>query len=265
MMPRLVRLSVAVVALLIQAPIVAQTTGVPAPGPARRVDRAQLMRDVETLAAPAFEGRLTGTPGASKARQWIVDQFRAIKLTPAGAQEYLQPFTFNSRDTPRASRPPYRTAMLPPTSSDGSLAVSRAHGRLSSPRTRPPGHSDYLYPGADDNARASRRCWPPLATLSALRRESDRICRADAEEPRRRARAHRFRAAPDAQCHEYQPDMLSRNARTRFTRRARPRAMAEAALQTQARASVNILFGHDRPTDRGGPEDWTHSSDHDHP
>ena len=31
----------------------------------------------------------------------------------------------------------------------------------------------------------------------------------------------------------------------------------------QTRASVRILFGHDRPTDRGRVlEDWTHSSDH---
>jgi hypothetical protein len=56
--------------LVLQLPLAAQRA------PVRYVDRAQLMRDLTVLASAEFEGRRTGTPGALKARQWIVEQFR---------------------------------------------------------------------------------------------------------------------------------------------------------------------------------------------
>src|SRR5688572_25478046 len=91
--------------------VVFQLSLTAAQSPARHVDREQLMRDLTTLASPAFEGRRTGTPGALKARQWIVEQFRGAGLSPAGASEYLQPFTFSTTDR-RALLPggqPFRT------------------------------------------------------------------------------------------------------------------------------------------------------------
>src|SRR5687767_6668823 len=66
--------------------------------PARHVDRSQLMRDVGTLASPAFEGRRTGSPGGLKARDWIRQQFSSIGLAPAGGQGFEQSFSFAARD-----------------------------------------------------------------------------------------------------------------------------------------------------------------------
>ena len=45
--------------LLVQAPLTAQAIAA-ADAAARHVDRAQLMRDVDTLSASAFEGRRAG-------------------------------------------------------------------------------------------------------------------------------------------------------------------------------------------------------------
>ena len=58
--------------------------------------------------------------------------------------------------------------------------------------------------------------------------------------------------------------MVSRNDRNEIYAAGTSHApwLRPLLLDVQARASVNILFGHDRPTGRSGLEDWTHSSDH---
>jgi Tol biopolymer transport system component len=59
------------------------------------ISEADLKRDVEWLADPARDGRMTGTPGAQAAAQWIADYFLKIGLKPLG-KDFLFPFEFNS-------------------------------------------------------------------------------------------------------------------------------------------------------------------------
>jgi hypothetical protein len=271
---RLLLLSLGMAALLSLAPVGAQVTDIPAAGTATRlVDRAQLMRDVETLAAPAFEGRRTGTPGALKARQWLVDQFRAIGLTAAGTEEYLQPFTFSTWD---------REALLPggrPFRTDYAAAnvIGRVAGREARARLLVvTAHYDHLgirdgvlFPGADDNASGV------AALLAAARhfarnppRHSIMFAALDAEE----LGLHGARALVDsallsrrAVAMNINLDMVSRNDRNEIYAAGTYHApwLVPILQDVQTRASVKILFGHDRPMDRaGGLEDWTHSSDH---
>lgn len=49
---------------------------------------------IETLASPAFEGRLTGSAGYDKAAAYAAGQFKAYGLTPGGTDGYLQPVAF---------------------------------------------------------------------------------------------------------------------------------------------------------------------------
>jgi Zn-dependent M28 family amino/carboxypeptidase len=266
-------LSLGVAALLIQAPLIAQATAASAvEAPARHVDRAQLMRDVETLAAPAFEGRRTGTPGALKARQWLVDQFRAIGVTAGGTQEYLQPFTFSTRET-RALLPGGR-----PFHVDYSAAnvIGRVPGRETRARMLViTAHYDHLgtrdgvlYPGADDNASG-------VAVLLAAARHFVRnpsrhpmvFAALDAEElGLRGARALIDSAlvSRSAVAMNINLDMVSRNDRHDIYAAGTSHApwLRPLLQDVQMRTPVNILFGHDRPMDRGGGlEDWTRSSD----
>ena len=252
---------------LVQAPLTAQTTAA-----ARHVDRAQLMRDVEALSAPAFEGRRTGTPGALKARQWLVDQFSDIGLAPGGTEAYLQPFTFSARaaSAPRRGNRP----------GGGDYAAANVIGRIPGRETPErmfvvTAHYDHLgirddvpYPGADDNAS-----W--VAVMLAAARHFVRnppqhtvmFAALDAEELGLRGARTLVDSAllsPGAVALNVNLDMVSRNDRneiyaagTSHTPWLRP-----LLLDAQARASVNILFGHDRPMGRSGIEDWTHSSDH---
>lgn len=229
---------------------------------ARLVDRAQLMRDVTTLAAPNFEGRQAGRPGGVKARQWLAGQFTAIKLTPPGPNGYVQLFSFSDGGTEYL----------------GGNVVGRIAG--TDPRARlivVTAHYDHLgvrngsmYRGADDNASGV------AALLAAARyfranppRHSMVFAALDAEEGggshENGARTLVSTLSPAAVALNVNLDMVSRSdareiyaAGTYHTPRLKP-----ILEEVQQRAPVKLLFGHDRPeAAAGGPEDWTLESDH---
>src|SRR5580698_8129942 len=57
---------------------------------------------VEYLASDELKGRLPGTPGFEQATQYVVEQFKAIGLKPAGGDGYLQPIKLLSLRTDNA-------------------------------------------------------------------------------------------------------------------------------------------------------------------
>jgi aminopeptidase YwaD len=57
----------------------------------------ELVADVRQLAAPAMEGRASGTAGAERAARYIADRFRALGLRPGGdGASFFQPFVFST-------------------------------------------------------------------------------------------------------------------------------------------------------------------------
>ncbi|MFO7616990.1 MAG: M28 family metallopeptidase [Bacteroidales bacterium] len=60
---------------------------------ARRIAGADLMKIVEELASPAYEGRLTGSPGYRKAAEYLALEFESIGLQPYSQDGYFQEFT----------------------------------------------------------------------------------------------------------------------------------------------------------------------------
>ena len=52
---------------------------------------------VETLAADDMEGRDTGSPGYARAADYVIQQFRAAGLQPAGTEGFRQPIDFQVR------------------------------------------------------------------------------------------------------------------------------------------------------------------------
>ncbi|MEO1086953.1 MAG: hypothetical protein AAFY88_22180, partial [Acidobacteriota bacterium] len=67
--------------LLSTIPVAAETAADAAAGP--------LQRDVFELAAPALEGRMTGTDGARKAAAYIVAELEALGAVPLPGQDSL--------------------------------------------------------------------------------------------------------------------------------------------------------------------------------
>jgi len=65
--------------------LAAAATAIAAPALAQQtVSPERLSADVKTLASDAFEGRAPGTPGETKTIDWLVAQFKAMKLAPGG-------------------------------------------------------------------------------------------------------------------------------------------------------------------------------------
>jgi hypothetical protein len=246
----------------------------PAPSPASisYVNRGQLMRDVTTLASPAFEGRGPGTPGGLKAREWIVGEFRTAGLSAAGTDDFLQPFAlWGSAPSPQA-----------PNSSDatGPMAaniVGRIPGRGATQKLLlVTAHYDHLglrngvlFPGADDNASGV------AALLAAARyfvrnppRHPMVFVAFDAEETGLRG-ARAFVSSRLVTSGEIglvvNLDMVSRGrandifaAGTAYSPWLTP-----LLKEVQSRSAVTIRMGHDRPEASAGDlEDWTHLSDH---
>ncbi len=241
---------------------------------ARHVDRAQLMRDVTTLASPSFEGRRTGTAGNSKAREWIAQQFASISLTSTNGSGLVQPFTFATREI-RAILPggrPYRTEY------QAANIVGRLPGRDPNAATIViTAHYDHmgiqegvLYPGADDNgsgvaallaaARHFRTAQPRHSIVFAAL-DGEELGQYGAQALLASDRLPRGRVGLNINL-----DMVSRNdAHEIYAAGSYYSPWQIPILQdVQTRSSVKILFGHDRPAGRasGGLEDWTHSSDH---
>ncbi|HEY3600979.1 MAG TPA: M28 family peptidase [Chthoniobacterales bacterium] len=59
------------------------------------ITKPDLEHEVEWLADPKRDGRMTGTVGTQASAQWLADYFRKIGLQPLG-KDFLFPFEFNS-------------------------------------------------------------------------------------------------------------------------------------------------------------------------
>ncbi|MCK0123331.1 M28 family peptidase [Gelidibacter sp. F2691] len=55
-----------------------------------------LLVHIKTLSSDAFEGRRTGTPGAEKAKNYIIKRYSRLHVLPFAA-DYQQPFSFTAR------------------------------------------------------------------------------------------------------------------------------------------------------------------------
>lgn len=223
---------------------------------ARRLDAERLMRSVRVLASRDFEGRQTGTPGALKARAWLVDRFNDSGLAPAG-QDYLLPFTVAGRR--READAANVAALCPGTSGTDRVIVVSAHYDHLGVR------NGQLHPGADDNA-SGVALLVELARLcsQAAFRHTLLFVAFDAEE-QGLGGARAFLASPPVARNRIalnvNLDMVARGdkgelyaAGTGLYPQLRP-LLAEVA----ARAPVKLLFGHDEPGT--GRDDWTHQSD----
>lgn len=257
-------------ALTVQMSPSADAAPTPA-GPSRYVDRARLIRDVYTLAAPAFEGRRTGTPGARGARDWLAREFEAIGLEPGGTDEYLQSFTIPAREPgaipdESAGAAEYMAANV----------VGQVTGLVTRNRTLVvTAHYDHLgiragvlYPGADDNASgvavllaAARYLTqnPPRHTVVFAALDAEELGLHGAQ-----ALLDSRLVSPPAMIALINLDMVGRSDRNEVYAAGTSHSpwLRPVLEDVQTRASVQIRFGHDQPRDALGLEDWTHASDH---
>jgi hypothetical protein len=259
MMRRFAARVVVGLALLAAAPaFVAAQPAAPAP----LFTPEQLMADVTTLAAPAMEGRGTGTPGNAKAREWILAQFKSAGLAPLGSA-YQLPFSVQRRQQGGSAAPAEGINLA---------GLCRGTGAKDHDIIVISAHYDHLgvrdgaiYHGADDNASG-------VAVLVALARQCAKtpwmhdalFVSFDAEELGLQG-ARAFVAQPpvakERMAINVNLDMVARGDRGELfvagtSHSPRLRTVVQPVAE---RSSIKVVFGHDSG---GGQDDWTTQSDH---
>jgi len=222
------------------------------------VDRAALLRDLETLASDAMEGRLVGTPGSARAREFIVKRFKEAGIQPFGSS-YEQPFKFTGRGD-QAERV-------------GVNVVGVIRGRRTTDRyIAVTAHYDHLgvrngqvFNGADDNASGVAALLAVAARLKDDRPTHSIVFVAfDAEEAGLRG-ARAFVGAPpvplDAIALNVNLDMVARDAgNVLFASGTSHYPYLKPLLANVAQPPVVLKFGHDVADAK--EDDWTRDSDH---
>jgi hypothetical protein len=193
----------------------------------------ELMTAIQTLAAPAMEGRRTGTPGNAKAREWIIDQLRSAGLTPLG-DAYRMRFTFERDGTNYDGVNLGGVCRGTGAKDDGAMIITAHYDHLARQCRQSPWTHDAVFVAFDaeeqglQGARAFVAAPPIAKNRLAININMDMVARGDKGELYIAGTHHR-------------PALKS--------------ALAPAA----GRAPIKLLFGHDSG---GGQEDWTTQSDH---
>jgi peptidase M28-like protein len=213
-------------------------------------DTASLMHEVRVLAADSMEGRKAGTPGGARARRYLVQRLRALKLAPLG-KDLEQPFDGGIN----------LLAVIPGTGLSGRYIVLSAHyDHLGTVRGQ-------VYNGADDNASGTAAV---LAIAAELRRKplthSVIVALFDAEEAGllgARAFVATRPVAPSTIALDVNLDMVGHSERGELwaAGTARYPALLPALTAVRERAPIRLLLGHDRSGVRG-QQDWSLDSDH---
>lgn len=223
------------------------------------VDTARLMADLRVLAADSMEGRAADSDGSAKARAYLLERFREVRLSPI-ADSFERPFTFAARDGAEGSGVNVVGVIRGTAMPEQYIVVTAHYDHLGV-------RDGVVYNGADDNASGTAAL---LAVAEHLRvnppRHSIIIAALDAEEVGLRG-ARAFvddpPVAKTAIVANLNLDMVSRNdagelwiAGTHHYPKLLP--LVEEVAE---RAPVTLRIGHDRPG-VAGEDDWTMLSDH---
>jgi Zn-dependent M28 family amino/carboxypeptidase len=229
------------------------------------IDGTQLLRDLETLAADNMEGRLVGTPGSARAREYLLKRFKESGIEPLGAS-YERPFSFQRRGG-GAER-------------SGVNLVGMVRGRRDPARyIAITAHYDHLgirngqvFNGADDNASGVAALLAVAARLSADKPDHSILFAAvDAEESGLHGARALLREPPvprESIVLNVNLDMVARDVNNvLFAVGTSQYPFLKPYLADVARPPVVLRFGHDTPPAPGtkpgsGEDDWTRDSDH---
>jgi Zn-dependent M28 family amino/carboxypeptidase len=220
-------------------------------------DSVRIMADLELLSHDSLQGRRTGEPGNTLARDYLLAAFQEAGLQepPAG---FVQPFEFTGRrDTTQVVQGANVVGWVPGTDLSLGAIVLTAH--FDHVGTR----DGEVYNGADDNASGT------AALISMARyvvrnplRHSVIFAAVDAEEMGLRgARAFVAAGWPEEMVLNVNMDMISRSDSLLFAVGTSHYPHLKPILEGVAdRPPVQVRYGHD---ERGveGVQDWTGSSD----
>jgi Zn-dependent M28 family amino/carboxypeptidase len=225
-----------------------------------RIDGPGMIDAMAVLAHDSLEGRRVGTPGAERARSFLLREFEQRGLVPVGAVR-TQEFEFTGRGGTTPTRGVNVMGMVRGTvHPDRYIVVSAHYDHLGI-------RNGQVYNGADDDASGTAAL---LALGEWIREHPQRhsliFVAFDAEESGLRG-ARAFVANPpvpiDRVLMNVNLDMVSRSPRNElFAVGTRAYPYLRSYVDEAARLSkIELLTGHEGPGLPPG-DDWTDSSDH---
>ena len=223
-----------------------------------QVDGARLLKDLQTLAADNMEGRLPGTPGAAKARAFIVQRFKEAGIKPIGTS-YERPFTFRPQGSPKDQEGVNIIGVVRGRRVPDKFLVVTAHFDHLGVR------GGQVFNGADDNASGVAALLGIAARLSVETPEHSIVFAAlDAEETGLNG-SKAFMADPPipraAIVMNVNLDMVARDAKNiLYATGTFQSPFLKAYLKDVAKPPVVLRLGHDGSNLK--EDDWTKDSDH---
>jgi Zn-dependent M28 family amino/carboxypeptidase len=229
--------------------------------PRVQVDAGQIFRDVEKLSADDMEGRLVGSPGGQRAREYVLARLKQARVAPVG-DRFERPFTFTSRRGGQ-QQGTNLVGVIRGTRDPARYIVVTAHYDHIGVR------SGQVFNGADDNASG-------VAALLALAthfgssppEHSLLIAALDGEEAGLQGAKALMRDPPvpvTAMVVNVNMDMLGRDPGNKlFAVGIHQYPFLRPLVEAAAQPPVVLAFGHDTPgrSTPGPEEDWTNDSDH---
>lgn len=229
-------------------------------------DTRKLMARLSALSADSMEGRRAGTPGAARARAWLIRELKALGIAPVGAS-YEQHFVLPKREGSDTvgvnvvARIPGKKAGAP------TIVLSAHYDHLGIRKNPNDSAADSIFNGADDDASG---CVAVLTLAERVKKaglDNDLVIAFfDAEESGLRG-ARAFVANPlvplERIAIDVNLDMVGRqDAGSLWVSGLSHYPFLGATVEPLAKDSkVKIQFGHDTKGGKPG-DDWTGSSDH---
>jgi Zn-dependent M28 family amino/carboxypeptidase len=225
------------------------------------IDSAALLRDLQALSADDMQGRQVDTPGGAKARQYVLERFKAAGVKAFG-DSYAAAFTFSAGRGDSATRHGVNViGRIDGTSQPGRYIVVSAHYDHIGVR------NGQVFNGADDNASGTAALFALAKYFSTHPPQHSLIFAAfDGEEAGLRGSLAFVQRPPVELASiaiDVNMDMIGRDPADKlFAVGTFLNPLLRPYLEhVAAAAPVKLLLGHDDP-DQKGVEDWTRDSDH---
>ncbi|MCK0068569.1 M20/M25/M40 family metallo-hydrolase [Kordiimonas laminariae] len=217
---------------------------------------------IKTLSADDMQGRGTGTEGNAKARAYLMDKLKAMKLEPLdGTYEYPFDFTVKRRNGDELSLSAVNLLFrIKGSDSGGKSIVISAHYDHVGVR------GGEIFNGADDNASGVAGLLAAAEHFQKHPPKHDVIFALfDAEEVGLQGARAFVKEIPEAAgdvAFNINFDMLSRSDKNELYAAGayHTAALKPVIEKVAAAAPVKLLMGHDDP--KLGSNDWTLQSDH---
>lgn len=216
-----------------------------------------LITNLKFLSADSLKGRQTGTPENAIARNFVIEKFKQLKLTPFGSS-YELPFEFQNRVGAKIKG--VNVAGWIKGKKDSYIVISAHYDHVGV-------RNEKVYNGADDNASGTSALLAIAEYFTTNKPQHNLILVAfDAEEMGLRG-AGAFVANPPVAAEKIavnlNMDMVARADKgelvacgTYFYPQLKPH------LEGLTSGKIKLVFGHDDPEKYKGQDNWTFSSDH---